>query len=59
MDVLLLQEILKARGLYSGALDRAFGEQTRKALVAYQKSRKLAADGICGPKTWSDLLGKA
>ena len=64
-SVLLLQEILKARGLYKGGLDRAFGPATEKAVIDYQTARieagaKLGkADGIVGPKTWEDLLGLA
>ena len=64
-SVLLLQEILKARDLYSGGLDRAFGPQTEQAVIDYQTIRIKAgaqlgsADGIVGPKTWEDLLGLA
>lgn len=62
-EVLLLQEILKARGLYTGGLDRIFGSKTEKAVKEYQQSRidagaKLGrADSICGEKTWKDILG--
>lgn len=66
VDVLLLQEILRARGFTDAngkeiALDRSFGPATHAALIKYQKSRggKLVVDGICGPATWRDLLGKA
>ena len=64
-SVLLLQEVLKARGLYKGGLDRAFGPQTEQAVIDYQTARIKAgaklgkADGIVGPKTWEDLLGLA
>lgn len=64
-SVLLLQEVLKARGIYKGGLDRAFGPATEKAVIDYQTARieagaKLGkADGIVGPKTWEDLLGLA
>ncbi len=37
--------------------DGHFGEATRKALVAYQASKGLTADGICGSITWASLLG--
>ena len=63
VEVLLLQEILKARKLYTGGLDRIFGSKTEEAVKKYQQSRidagaKLGkADGICGKKTWSDILG--
>ena len=63
LSVLLLQEILKARG-FKGKdgkdlkLDRDAGTNTIHALTKYQESRKgvLAADGICGEKTWRDLI---
>ena len=65
IDVLLLQEILKARGYYGGELDSDFGEGLENALKYYQGLRIAMgadmgcgkiADGICGAKTWSDLL---
>ena len=63
LSVLLLQEILKARG-FKGKdgkelkLDRDAGTNTIHALTKYQESRKgvLEADGICGDKTWRDLI---
>ena len=62
-SVLLLQEILKARG-FKGKdkkelkLDWEAGENTIHALKEYQKSRKgvLEVDGICGTNTWKDLI---
>ncbi len=35
VEVLLLQEILKARGFYKGELDRSYGQQTYNAVLAY------------------------
>lgn len=61
-SVLLLQEILKARGIYSGDLDRSFGTATLDAVMEYQRRRKSVLgtpDGIVGPKTWADLIGFA
>lgn len=63
-SVLLLQEILKARGYYKGDLDRSFGKATMEAVNVYQKKRmtqgkKLgngAGDGICGQDMWKDLI---
>ena len=60
ISVLLLQEILLARRIYQGELDRSFGNQTLEAVTAYQASRNGAAgtaDGIVGSRTWADLLG--
>lgn len=56
LSVLLLQEILKARGLYNGALDRSYGPATTASVIQYQILRNMKVDGICGPATWSDLL---
>ncbi len=63
LSVLLLQEILKARG-FKGKdgkdlkLDRDAGTNTIHALTKYQESRKgvLEVDGICGTNTWKDLI---
>ena len=63
LSVLLLQEILIARGFKGKdgkplTLDRTAGTNTIHALTKYQESRKgvLEADGICGDKTWRDLI---
>lgn len=63
LSVLLLQEILIARGFKGKdgkplTLDRTAGTNTIYALTQYQKSRKgvLEADGVCGEKTWRDLI---
>ena len=37
--------------------DGEYGTETRNALLRYQTSVGLDADGICGNKTWSKLLG--
>jgi N-acetylmuramoyl-L-alanine amidase len=37
--------------------DGDFGNSTYNALKAYQKDRGLIADGCCGAKTWSSMLG--
>lgn len=54
--VLLLQEILIARGYNTGGLDRSYGDLTVNAVKSYQTTRGLSPDGICGVKTWDDLL---
>lgn len=56
-SVLLFEEIMKARGYYTGALDKSYGNACIAACKKYQKLRGLAQDGICGPQTWKDLLG--
>ena len=37
--------------------DGAFGKQTETAVINFQKSKKLTADGAVGPRTW-DALGE-
>ena len=35
--------------------DGVFGKQTKAAVIAYQRSKNLIADGIVGAKTWATL----
>ena len=51
-DVKKLQEILKNKQYYNGEISGIFNGDTKKALMAYQKDKKLWADGILGPGTW-------
>lgn len=37
-------------------VDGIYGTNTKKAVAAYQISANLTADGICGPKTWNNLI---
>ena len=55
-SVYLAQEILKARGLYKGVLDKQFGPQMAAAVAQYQKARGLEVDKIVGPATWRDMI---
>lgn len=50
------QLALSRAGFSVGAIDGVFGPVTRKATVAFQKSEKITADGIIGPKTWERLF---
>lgn len=50
-EVERLQERLKKLGFNPGLLDGDFGPATEAALIAYQKSEGLLADGIAGPRT--------
>ena len=49
-----LQRALRARG-YTLAVDGQFGDGTRTAVIAYQKSVALYADGVVGGDTWYAL----
>jgi len=53
-----MQEELLQRGYDLGkwGADGSFGDQTYKAVVAFQKDSGLTPDGICGPRTWDALL---
>lgn len=50
-----LQVALKDAGEQLG-IDGIFGENTTKAIKAFQKANKLQVDGICGNNTWNALL---
>lgn len=50
-----LQERLNALGWNCGAADEIFGNKTRDAVRAFQRSRGIADDGIAGPITMSEL----
>jgi peptidoglycan hydrolase-like protein with peptidoglycan-binding domain len=55
VDVTALQYLLNARG-HAVGVDGAFGSGTRSAVVAFQRSKGLTADGIAGPATWGALV---
>ena len=52
-----LQRALTIRGFACGNIDGIFGTKTRSALVNFQKSVGISADGICGPVTAGKLKG--
>lgn len=54
-DVTALQQALQAAGFSPGAIDGSFGLGTEAALLAFQRSKGLAADGIVGPNTATAL----
>jgi peptidoglycan L-alanyl-D-glutamate endopeptidase CwlK len=53
--VLALQKKLLKRGFNPGALDGEFGLGTEAALLAFQNSEGLVADGVAGPRTLAAL----
>ena len=53
--VLIAQDDLNTLGFRTGGLDGIFGTATRNAVIAYQSSRGLTADGIIGCNTWRSL----
>lgn len=50
-----IQTLLNSKGFPVGAVDGAFGVKTKKAVMAFQKAKRLDPDGIVGPKTWAAL----
>lgn len=53
--VRILQKALIAVGALSGSADGRFGNRTKEAVVTFQKSEKLTADGLAGKKTLTAL----
>lgn len=51
------QYLLVRRTLSDDQIDGLFGPVTRQAVEEFQRSRRLAVDGIVGPKTWAALGG--
>lgn len=51
--VLHWQKFLNANGYICGMEDGYFGANTKLAVMAFQISKGLTADGIIGPKTWN------
>jgi len=51
-----LNRRLSAVGFPTGGDDDVFGSGTAAALRAFQSSRRLEVDGVCGADTWSALV---
>lgn len=54
-EVTNLQTRLAALGFPPGVIDGKFGPATEAALLAFQKSQGLVADGVAGPRTLAAL----
>lgn len=55
--VYIIQGLLYCVGYSPDGLDGIFGENTRAAVVAFQKDRRLTQDGIVGKNTMEKLVG--
>ena len=53
----ILQQRLTNLGYSTNGIDGMFGQNTKQAVMNFQKSRKMSVDGIVGKNTWSKLLG--
>lgn len=54
-EVKQLQQHLQQQGFNPGSIDGVFGAGTKAAVIAFQKSQGIFADGIVGEKTWTTL----
>lgn len=54
-EVTSIQNVLKKKGYYSGAVDGIFGSRTLAAVKQFQRDNGLTVDGIAGPKTLKAL----
>lgn len=54
-SVVQLQQLLRNAGFDPGPIDGIFGQRTQSAVIAFQRSRNLVADGIVGVMTWTAL----
>ena len=50
-----IQRALKSAGVYTGKVDGKIGPGTKEAIIEFQKSHGLKADGVLGKKTWEEL----
>lgn len=57
--VKVMQRLLMANGakLSGYGADGKFGNETEKAVEAFQTAHNLTPDGVCGPLTWAALAG--
>ena len=50
-----LQQALKKKGLYAGAVDVPLSQRIVEAVKEFQKRNNLTADGVVGKRTWKLL----
>ena len=55
-DAVLAQQCLKRVGYYKHKVDGWFGPESVKSLKRFQSANGHTPDGVCGPKTWPDLI---
>jgi len=57
-DIKACQKLLADAGFNPGAVDGIFGLGTQAAVMAFQRSEGLLADGVIGPRTAAALQGR-
>ena len=55
---IMLQLVLKSYGYYDGKIDGKFGNISKNALISFQNTNNIKADGIVGTQTCQLLLNK-
>ena len=50
-----IQVALKKAGFYQGEIDSKIGPKTKKAIIDFQRLKRLKSDGVVGLKTWEEL----
>ena len=55
-NVALIQSQLNYLGFWCGSADGIFGNNTKNAVINFQRSRGLSADGVVGFYTWNELF---
>ena len=59
-EVIEIQQKLSELGYYYGNIDGKFGNDTKKAVIQFQKDNNLSSDGVVGIKTLEALgIGKS
>ena len=56
--VTTVQQLLAAKGYYTGDCDGIFGELTKRAVMAFQADNDLETDGEVGGQTWGKLINR-
>ena len=54
-DVQQVQSLLNRIGYNAGPVDGSFGQQTRLAVISFQRDSGLYPDGVVGPSTWNAM----
>ena len=54
--VATVQQLLAAKGYYTGDCDGIFGELTKRAVMGFQADNELETDGEVGGHTWAKLI---